>query len=275
MKHLVLAGFSSLALLCSSAIAQDDGGEEMIVVTAQSIQRVGPAMVVEKRPVIGLRRQADSALRAVEITSDSLEDGMRRREVRDMLLSAIDRAKGQGINMVTGQFKVVEVTRANWKELFPDLAKGSDSNYSDEDESWLDDEDDDDDDYDDDDEDSRPKPVFEDDGSTTTLRLKIKTKLEGTIDGAELKIAKFIKAVPENGRSQMKPKGAMALTIINPEQYRDEIYQRVAAGAKHAGEFYGPDYGLEVTGLHGDVAWEQVSDTELFVFIRYNFSVTK
>ncbi|MFM2409882.1 MAG: hypothetical protein RL481_710, partial [Pseudomonadota bacterium] len=145
----------------------------------------------------------------------------------------------------------------------------------DDDESWQDDSEDDDEDYDDDDEESRPRPVFEDDGSTTTLRLKIKTKLESTIDGAELKIAKFMKAVPESGRSQLKPKGAMALTIISPEQYRDEIYRLVAAGAKHAGEFYGSDYGLEITGLHSDVAWEQVSDTELFVFIRYNFSVRK
>ena len=149
---------------------------------------------------------------------------MRRREVRAMLLDAIDRAQKQGFNIVTGQFTVIEVTRTNWQELFPDLARGSASNYSDDDESWQDDGDDDEDDYDDDD-DSKPKPTFEDDDSTTILRLKIKTKLAGTIDEAERKIATFVKSVPATGRSQMKQKGAMALTIIKPEQYRDEIYK--------------------------------------------------
>lgn len=73
----------------------------------------------------------------------------------------------------------------------------------------------------------------------------------------------------------MKPKGAMALTIIKPEQYRDQIYQLVADGARHAASFYGADYGFELTGLGGPVAWEQVSDTELFVFIRYDFTIRR
>jgi hypothetical protein len=273
MKNSIVAALVSLTLFCMPLAAQDSGEE--IIVTASRRQSTGPVAVVERRPVIGIRRQADSALRNVEITSDSLDEGLRRREVRAMLFAAIDRAKSQGFNIVTGQFTVTEVTRANWKELFPDLAIGSDSNYSDDDESWQADDEDDDEDNDDEDENSKPKPVFEDDDSTTTLRLKVKTKLEGTIDSVERKISAFVKAVPENGRSLMKPKGAMALTIINPEQYRDEIYKRVAAGAQHAAGFYGTEYGLEVNGMHGDVAWEQVSDTELFLFIRYNFSIKK
>lgn len=273
MKRFAFIFLAGLSLYASPALAQD-GDAENIVVTGTMIRRGGAAPVIEPRPVIGVRRQADLALRSVEITSDSLDDGMRRREVRAMLLDAIDRAQKQGFNIVTGQFTVIEVTRTNWQELFPDLARGSASNYSDDDESWQDDGDDDEDDYDDDD-DSKPKPTFEDDDSTTILRLKIKTKLAGTIDEAERKIATFVKSVPATGRSQMKQKGAMALTIIKPEQYRDEIYRLVAAGAKRATAFYGPEYGLEVTGMHGNVAWEQVSETDLFVFIRYNFAIKK
>ena len=276
MKRLALALLGGLTLLMPPAVAQD-GDAENIIVTGTRRSNNGTAQVIEPRPVIGIRRQADSALRSVEITSDSLDDGMRRREVRAMLLDAIDRAPKQGFNIVTGQFTVTEVTRANWQKLFPDLARGSASDYSDEDESWQEDDvedEDDDDDYDDD-EDSKPKPLFEDDDGTTTLRLKIKTKLAGTIDEAGRKISSFVKAVPETGRSQMKQKGPMALTIIKPEQYREEIYRQVSEGAKYAAGFYGPEYGLEVTGLHGSVAWEQVSETDLFVFVRYNFVVKK
>lgn len=267
-----------LAMLLPAApsLAQD-GDAENIVVTGSRISRPGLVGIgmPEPRPVIGIRRQADSALRNVEITSDSLDDGMRRREVRAMLLDAIDRAGRQGFSIVTGRFTVTEVTRANWQELFPDLARGSASDYSDEDESWQEVEDDEDDDNYYDDEDDAPKPFFEDDGSETILRLMIKTKLTGTIDEAERKIGAFVKSIPENGRAQMKQKGEMALTIIKPEQYRDEIYGLIADGARHAASFYGPEYGLDITGLDGKVEWEQVSDTELFVFIRYRFTVDK
>lgn len=262
------------ALLPASPSLAQDGNAENIVVTGSRISRGGlvPVAVAEVRPVIGIRRQADSALRQVEITSDSLDDGMRRREVRAMLLDAIDRAGKGGFTIVTGRFTVIEVTRTNWQELFPDLARGSATDYSDDDDSWQVDDDDNDEDYD---EDDQPKPFFEDDGSTTTLRLMVKTRLSGTIDEAERTIGAFIKTVPENGRAQMKHKGAMALTIIKPEQYRDELYGLIAAGARHAASFYGPEYGLEVTGLDSSVAWEQVSDSELFVFIRYDFAVRK
>lgn len=268
----------ALMVPTSPAVAQDgDGFAENIVVTGSRIRSPITAIgMPEPRPVIGIRRQADSALRNVEITSDSLDDGMRRREVRAMLLDAIDRAGRQGFSIVTGRFTVTEVTRANWQQLFPDLARGSASDYSDDDESWqeYDEDDEDDDDYYDD-EDARPKPFFEDDGSETILRLMIKTKLSGTIDEAERKIGAFVKSVPENGRAQMKQKGTMSLTIIKPEQYRDELYGLIADGAKHATTFYGDSYGLQVTGLDGKVEWEQVSDTDLFVFIRYRFTVEK
>lgn len=255
-------------LVPATPLQAQDGDAENIVVTGSRISSPGLTGIgmPEPRPVIGIRRQADSALRNVEITSDSLEDGMRRREVRAMLLDAIDRAGRQGFSIVTGRFTVTEVTRANWQELFPDLARGSASDYSDDDESWQEIEED---------EDNAPKPFFEDDGSETTLRLMVKTRLTGTIDEAERKIGTFVKSIPEDGRAQMKQKGEMALTIIKPEQYRDEIYGLIAEGARHAASFYGPEYGLDVTGLDGKVEWEQVSDTELFVFIRYRFTVDK
>lgn len=266
-----------LALLMpTTPLLAQDGDAENIVVTGSRISRPGILGIglPGPRPVIGIRRQADSALRNVEITSDSLEDGMRRREVRAMLLDAIDRAGRQGFSIVTGRFTVNEVTRANWQELFPELARGSTSDYSDDDESWQEVEDDEDDNpYDN--EDAAPKPFFEDDGSETTLRIMVKTRLTGTIADAERKIGAFVKSIPEDGRAQMKQKGEMALTIIKPEQYRDEIYRLIADGARHAASFYGPEYGLDMTGLDNKVEWEQVSDTELFVFIRYSFTVDK
>ena len=67
----------------------------------------------------------------------------------------------------------------------------------------------------------------------------------------------------------------MALTIVKPDQYREEIYGRVAEGAKQAVGFYGADYGVEVTGLDRAIAWTQVSNTEVFLYVPYSFSVSK
>lgn len=267
MKAFRLAALGSIVLFAAPLVAQDDGGE--VIVTGSRIQNslsalpipLSQSTYVPQPPVIGLKRLADSAARSIEIVSDSREADMRKREVQAMLLDAIDRAKRDGFSLVTGQLTLVEVTRANWQDQFPGLGGKPEA------------EDDDDDDYDDDD--NAPQAAFEDDGSNATVRLRVKTKLDGSIGNAQAKITSFVKSVPVTGRSQIVQKGGLALTIVNPEQYRDEIYKRIAAGAKHAVSFYGPEYGVDVIGLDRDIAWEQVSNTEVFLYIPYSFSVQK
>ncbi len=266
MNRLSCLALAGLALFAGPALSQDDGGDGSgeIIVTGTRISGPTAGVVVERRPVIGLKRQADSAVRRIEIISDSREADMRQREVQAMLLAALDRAQREGMSLVTGQYEVVEVTRDNWRDAFPALAGRP----------AMDDEDEDDDD-DDEDEDDKPKPGFEDDDSTATVRLMVKTRLEGSIASAQQKITAFVKGVPATGRSQIQQKGRLALTIINPEQYRDEIYRLIAAGAKHAASFYGEDYSVSLTGLDRDIAWAQVSNTEIFLYIPYSFTVSK
>ncbi|MGH6786213.1 MAG: hypothetical protein ACREBO_05240 [Novosphingobium sp.] len=259
-------------MLATPLSAQDGegGGSEYIVVTGSRIKASIPPVTtqlpyLDKRPVIGLRRGADGAVRSIEIGSDSRDEDMRRSEVEAMMLAALDRAKREGLSLVTGELEVTEVTRENWRNLFPGLAGAPAS-----------DEDDDDDDYDDDDDDSgKVRPGYEDDGSTATLRLLVKTRLTGSIADAQRKIAGFVKAVPATGRSEIRQKGDLALTIVNPEQYRDEIYRRIAAGVQRAVSFYGADYGAEISGLNREIAWAQVSNTEVFLYIPYGFDVRK
>jgi hypothetical protein len=273
MKATILVAAASFALLSAPILAQDEdggGGEDAgeLIVTGSlrqnSLSGVPVNIAAVSPPVIGLKRQADSAVRTIEIVSDSREAGMRQREVQAMLLAAIDRAKASGMSLVTGQFQLVEVTRDNWRDQFPGLAGKPDTASED-----------DEDDYDDEDEDEEQEAAFEDDGDSATVRLKLKTKLDGSLGGAHEKIARFIKSVPLSGRAQIHQKGGLALTIINPAQYRDKIYTLVAEGAKHAQSFYGPDYGVEVRGLDQDIAWKQVSNTEVFLYLPYSFTVQR
>ena len=263
MRALAWVAIGSLALVTCPALAQDGDGEIIVTAMARTtgITSIEGIAAVQRPPVIGLKRQADSAVRQIEIVSDSRESDMREREVRAMLLAAIGRAKGAGLSLVIGQYEVTEVTAENWRDHFPALAGKADSDGDDED--------------DDDDEDSKPNPSFEDDGSNATARLMVKTRLDGSIASAQQKIGAYVKAVPPTGRSQIDQKGKLALTIIKPDQYRDEIYRRVAEGAKQAVGFYGPDYGVDVTGLDRAIAWTQVSNTEVFLYVPYSFSVSK
>ena len=275
MKNLARIAILSLGLAASPMLAQDDsgggGGGEIIVTASKRTDKLPSVMTqlsyLDKRPVTGLRRPADGAVRHIEIVSDSREAEMRRSEVQAMLFAALDRAKKDGLSLVTGELEVTEVTRENWKVLFPGLAGQADLVAEDEDDN---------DNYDDDDNDNgQVKPGFADDGSTATIRLLVKTRLTGTIADAQRRISAFVKAVPATGRSQITQSGPMALTIINPEQYRDEIYRRIATSARHASTFYGAEYGVKVTGLDREIAWAQVSNTEVFLYIPYGFVVGK
>ena len=100
------------ATLSGAALAQDDMGE--VIVTAQ---RTSADYYADEQPVIGLKRTADSAVQAVEITSDSREEDVRKREIQAMLEAAIKRASAAGVELVTGDFELVQVTLANYKEL--------------------------------------------------------------------------------------------------------------------------------------------------------------
>lgn len=263
MKAIAVATFAGLFLFASPLHAQDegeDGGELVVTAMRQSSLSAGPIAIAADPPVIGLKRQADSAVRTIEIVSDSREEGLRRREVEAMLIAAIDRAKASGMSLVTGQFQLAEVTRENLRDQFPGLS-GKPAAGRDED--------------DDDGDENERAAAFEDDGSTATIRLKVKTKLDGSLGGAHEKIARFVSSVPPSGRAQIHQKGELALTIINPAQYRDRIYTLIAEGAKHAQSFYGPDYGLEIRGLDQDIAWKQVSNTEVFLYLPYSFTVLK
>lgn len=272
MKNLarlaILAPILAIALSSTPMLAQDGGDDasmEAIVVTG-SMRTRAPAPVIERRPIIGLRRPADNVVQVIEIGSDSREQKMRRDEVEAMFFAALDRAKREGFSLVTGEFEVIEVTRENWRNLFPGLAVGSQASSDDAD----------DEDYDDDDDDNgRINPGYEDNGDTATLRLRVKTKLTGTISEAQRKITAFVKTVPATGRSEIRQIGSLALTIVNPEQYRDEIYRRIAAGVQRAVGPYGADYGAEITGLDREIAWAQVSNTEVFLYIPYSFTVAK
>ncbi len=229
MKKVLLLG--AVAMLSPvPSVAQVDGLGEIIV----TAQRASGEFFSDEQPVVGLRRAADSAVQSVTVSSDSRDEEMRRKEIWAMLANAIKRAEGAGVELVTGDFELVPVTMASYKDLV--FSRGG-----------------------------RP--------DTSVLKLMVKAKLAGSAGGAQKRIDDFLKSVPPDGRSLMEKQGSLTLTIINPDQYRDEIVKLIATEANRYSSYFGAGYGVEVAGLSEQLAWSQISNTQVFLYIPYRFVV--
>ncbi len=226
-------GVAILAFVAVPAIAQQGAENEIgeVVVTAN---RLNARYAQENRPVIGLRRPADSAALQVAISSDARELEVRKREIHAMLASAIDRAPAAGIELVTGSFELIPITKENYKEL-PFVGAGR--------------------------------------VDTSQVIFMIKVKLSGSSVTAEQKLKAFIKGVPGSGRGAIEKSGNITLTIVNPDQYRDAIVKRVAENARQQAAIFGPDYAVQVSGIDGQVFWSQVSPTDVFLYVPYRYTI--
>jgi hypothetical protein len=81
-----------------------------------------------------------------------------------------------------------------------------------------------------------------------------------------------VKAVPANGRSFIDV-GTTGLAIDNPEQYRGDVVRHIAEESTRYAAMFGNSYGVEISGLSGDLYWQQASETEVFLYIEHNFTI--
>ncbi len=233
MKRIYVLAMAVAAVLSSGVFAQEvtsPGLGEVIVTQG----RQNAPYAQNERPVIGLRKRADSAVVQVSISSDSRDASVRKREIHAVMLSAIDRAAAAGVEIVTGNFELIPVTKTNYQTL----------------------------------------PFFNA-GRVDTDRVLImtKVKLAGTASDTEKRIEAFVKSVSGSGRGVIEKSGRLTLTIINPDQYRDSIVKRIADNARQNAAVFGPDYAVQVSGIDNQVSWSQVSDTDIFLYIPYRFTI--
>lgn len=221
------------AALAAVTVSAPAAAQEIIVTASRSS---GDYYSVEKT-VIGLRRPADNAVQQVWIVSDSRDADMRCKEVLDMLDAAMTRAGGAGVSLVDGDYELLPITRADYTCKSMGGA-------------------------------GRP------DTSQISFYVKAPVVMGATGGTApEKRIAAYVKSVPVSGRSLMEARGGLTLTIINPDQYRDEVVKLVAEQSLRYASYFGPDYGVEVGGLNEELSWTQVSETEVFLYIPYRFAV--
>ena len=108
---------------------------------------------------------------------------------------------------------------------------------------------------------------------TSQVSFMVKTSLAGSVTDAELKLSAFVKTVPKTGRGAIDQTSGVTLTIIDPDQYRGPIVKLVAENARMQAAVFGPEYAVQVSGIDGQVFWSQVSDSEVFLYVPYRYTI--
>lgn len=221
------------ALTASATIAQPAAapglGEVMV-----SANRSNAPYAQQDRPVIGLRRLADSAVVTFNISSDTREAATRTQELHTAMLAAIDRAKVAGFELVSGGIPLVPVTRANYQDIPMQGAGRVD---------------------------------------TSLVQLMVKAPMQGSASATQARLQTFVSSLKGAGRATVGGGGGISLTVIDPDQYRDEIVRLVAEEARRNAAMFGPEFTVSLTGIDQQLAWSQVSSSEVFLYIPYRFSI--
>lgn len=233
MKAPCIVMAALIGLSANPAVAQlgTTGGLGEVLVTAN---RNNARFAQQDRPVIGLRRQADAAVMQITISSDTREEASRKKEIHTVLLSALDRAAGAGLELVWGDYQLAPVTRANYATLPLEWAGRAD---------------------------------------TSKVVLLVKVRLAGSVTTAEKQLTNFIKAVPDYNRATLGQSGKLMLTIVDPDQYREQVVRLVAEDAKRNAGMFGPDFSFNITGIDGQIGWSQVSNSDVFLYLPYHYTI--
>lgn len=229
----LVLGLAAALLLIEPALGQGVGGDEVIVTAKRREADDYDASV----PVIGLRRTADFAVQEVVVSGDTRDPAKRHAEIYETIKGAIAlAAKRGGIELATGEMVVEPLTLANYRNL---TLKN----------------------------DGRP------DSDRTSFLIKTRLAVGMDAKGALDRITAFIKAVQPVGRAELKENDDLTLSVVNPDQYRSQIIDLVAADARTTAQKLGPEYAVEAKGLDRPVEWSRASLTEVFLYVPYSYSI--
>jgi hypothetical protein len=227
--------FLGAALLAAAgaAIAQEGLAPPLGEVMVSANRQNAPYFR-QDRPLVGLRRKADGAVMQFTVTSDSRDDAVRKQEIQAVLSAAIDKAKAAGFELVFGNFQLERLTHEN----------AGDVNYE-----------------------------YGGRVDTSKVTVMARTALTGSAEDAETRLLAFLKTLRKSGRAVLETPGTIQLTVINPDQYRDQVLTLVAQDARHNAALFGPEFTFNASGVDQPVVWTQVSSTEVFLFVPYRYSI--
>ncbi|WP_109806635.1 TonB-dependent receptor [Sphingosinithalassobacter portus] len=187
-------------------------------------------------PVIRLKRTADFAILEVVVSGDTRDSAQRQEEIYGMVRKAIELAPRYGVELATGQLVVEPLTIDNYRDLGLEKGEREDSDEA---------------------------------------RFYVKARLESGMGSADAlgRITRFVEAVPTVGRALIEADGDLALSVVQPDQYRGQIIALIAEDANRTASAFGPGYGVQVSQLEQPVRWVRASLTEVFLYLPISYAV--
>lgn len=236
----ILQGLVAAAILSSAipVLAQ-----EMIVTAARRgageyNNGYASGVVSTQRSIITLKRPADYVVQPVRLTGDTRDAKARMDDINATLRNMIASAGKANVELATGDYVVEPLTLTNYRSL----------NYTG---------------------DGRP------DTSATTFLVKVKLTPGMDLAAAKSQITRFVDSVAKVGRSTLTATGDLTLSVVDPDQYRGQIADLIAADAAVMKAKFGADYGVVVNGLDRPVEWARGGATDVFLFLPSSYTVTR
>lgn len=111
---------------------------------------------------------------------------------------------------------------------------------------------------------------------TSYANLKVKTDIpKGDVEAYKLvrKLDEFVDSLKGTGRTRIITYEDVAVSVIDPFQYRDEVRKKVLGEMTATLAQLGPDYVIVPRGLDGNVSWVRSGDLNLKFYMDYAYQI--
>jgi hypothetical protein len=189
-------------------------------------------------PGVIYKRTGDFLLLEVNISNDTRDEEQRKKEIYATLKNAIANAKKDSsieLSLVEEGF-VIPLTLENYQI---ELRDGSRQD-------------------------------------TSEANIRVKTKIsDQENDPTKLldKLKQFTSTVPVNGRTEFTAVGSVDVSVVNPNQYRQQILDLIAKDIKSVTGMLGDDYKVVIEGIDKPVEWVRSGPLQLSLYVPYSYKV--
>lgn len=189
-----------------------------------------------RMPHVAMRKRADSVVVLLSVRSDTRDAAQRRTEMRQALRD-LD-ARGRSGRITLALIDDDDIVRPFSLELAQNMVH------------------------------AERLP----DTSAVTVNLRTVVSPDDTLDTIQARFAAFVAAAPKPGRVDMETSD-LNLVLSNPEQYHAPLVTQITSEGRGISAQLGEGYGINVTGLEGQVAWRRTGELELTLFLPYTLTV--
>jgi hypothetical protein len=207
---------------------------EEVIVTGS---RITDTYDIYEIPAVRLVKRADFMIQEIRIVSDSRKEEMRRDEIHKTIFNLLKMSeKTEVFTLGTGEDIFVPLDRSNYKLVIEALESKTD---------------------------------------TSQTRLLVKASLDQKASANQISSAihDFIEKADLVGRAEILKTDELGLSIVNPERYRSELLQKLAADIRSTTAVFGEDYRVTIEGLNYPVLWERQGLATMVLYIPYNYEI--